>query len=71
VKPVEKPASPLVFQVVIDGDVAWRSPSLQKLGDSAGFDVHLEGGRVLELQTVVGDSDWCSWGAWLDPVLVS
>jgi hypothetical protein len=70
-KPGEKPASSLAFQVVIDGDMAWRSPSLQKLGDSAGFDVHLEGGRVLELQTAVGDPDRCSWGAWLDSVLVS
>ena len=69
-KPGEKPASPLVFQVVIDGDVAWRSPPLQKLGDTVGFDVHLDGGRVLELQTAVGDSDWCSWGTWLDPVLI-
>lgn len=69
-KPGEKPASPLVFQLVVDGDVAWRSPPLQRLDDAIGFDVELDGGRVLELQTAVGDSDWCSWGAWLDPVLV-
>lgn len=66
----EKPASPLVFQLVVDGDVAWQSPPLQKLDECVGFDVELDGGRVLELRTAVGDSDWCSWGAWLDPVLV-
>lgn len=69
-KPGEKPASPVVFQLVVDGDVAWRSPPLRNLDDAVSFDVELDGGRVLELQTAVGDSDWCCWGAWLDPVFV-
>ena len=69
-KPGEKPASPLSFMLVVDGDVVWRSPPLQALDDTVAFDVALDGGRVIELRTAVSDSDWCCWGTWLDPVLV-
>ncbi|MFM7244084.1 MAG: NPCBM/NEW2 domain-containing protein [Planctomycetaceae bacterium] len=69
-KPGEKPASPVIFQLVVDGDVAWRSPPLRNLDEAVSFDVDLDGGRVLELETCVGDSDWCCWGSWLDPVFV-
>lgn len=69
-KPGEKPGSPLVFGLVVDGDVAWRSPPLRNLDDSAAFDVDVAGARLVELQTAVGDSDWCCWGTWLHPEFV-
>jgi hypothetical protein len=69
-KPGEQPLEPIIFEIVIDGESVWQSPPLIKLDDTTAFDVELGTARTLELRMRCAGSNWCAWGAWLDPVIL-
>lgn len=69
VSPLQQPAAPLHFEILVDGISSWKSPPLPKRDDTATFSVELAGAGELELRTTC-PSDSSAWSAWLDPELV-
>jgi len=68
-KPDQQPGSPLVFEVVADGRVVWRSQPMNKRDTSQAFRADLRGASSIELRTNT-ESGYAAWGAWLDPQVV-
>lgn len=68
-KPDQQPGGPLVFEVVADGRVVWRSPPMTKRDTAQPFRADLRGATNIELRTQT-KSGYCAWGAWLDPQVV-
>ena len=68
-KPDQQPGGPLVFEVVADGRVAWRSPPMTKRDAVQAFRADIRGATTIELRTQT-TSGYCAWGAWLDPQVV-
>lgn len=64
-KPDQQPGSPLVFEVVADGKVIWRSQPINKRDTSQAFRADLRGATSVELRTNT-ESGYAAWGAWLD-----
>jgi hypothetical protein len=67
-RPENGPREPLEFEIVVDGQSAWKSPPLPRVNDTADFDVPLFGAQKLELR-VSCKSGHSAWAAWLDPEL--
>lgn len=64
---------PLVFEILGDGEVLWKSPPITKRGEPVEFRVDLTGVKVLELKVEMPNYDridLCD-GMWFDPVLYS
>jgi len=68
-KPDQQPGGALVFEVVADGRVVWRSPPMTKRDTAQSFRADLRGATNIELRTQT-KSGYCAWGAWLDPHVV-
>ncbi len=68
-KPDQQPGSPLVFEVVADGKVVWRSQPMDKRDTSQAFRADLRGASSIELRTNT-ESGYAAWGVWLDPQVV-
>lgn len=63
-----QPGSPLVFEIIVDGHVAWTSPPLSKRDESVAFEVELYGASEIELVTKCTNPN-SAWAAWLDPAI--
>lgn len=68
-KPDQQPGGALVFEVVADGRVVWRSPPMTKRDTAQPFRADLRGATNIELRTQT-KSGYCAWGAWLDPQVI-
>jgi hypothetical protein len=66
---VQKPGAPHVFEVVMDGQTAWKSPPLTERDQTATYDVELYGAKQVELR-VWTDSFQVAWSAWLNPEIL-
>ena len=64
-----QPESPQIFEILVDGQTAWKSPPLQKRDEMADFDVILSGAAEVELRTT-SKTVMCAWSAWLNPEVV-
>jgi hypothetical protein len=69
VVPIQQPESPQLFEILVDGRSAWKSPPLLKRDDTADFEVQLYGASKIELRTS-SKSVICAWSAWLNPEIV-
>ena len=69
VVPIQQPESPQLFEILVDGRSAWKSPPLLKRDDTADFEVQLYGASEIELRTS-SKSVICAWSAWLNPEIV-
>lgn len=69
-KPDQQPGSPLVFEIVADGKVVWRSPPMMKRDTTQVFRADLRGVTSIELRTTATGSGYCAWGSWLEAQLV-
>lgn len=67
--PGQNPEEPIAFEILVNGQSAWKSPLLSKTNDTAEFDVHLHGATTIELRTV-SKSPGSAWSAWLNPEIV-
>jgi hypothetical protein len=65
----QQPESPQVFEILVDGQTAWKSPPLRKRDETADFDVVLSGATEVELRTT-SKTVMCAWSAWLNPEIV-
>lgn len=68
-KPDQQPGGALVFEVVADSRVVWRSPPMTKRDTAQPFRADLRGATNIELRTQT-KSGYCAWGAWLDPQVI-
>ena len=64
-----QPESPQIFEILVDGQTAWKSPPLQKRDEMADFDLILSGAAEVELRTT-SKTVMCAWSAWLNPEVV-
>lgn len=62
----EQPYGPQVFEILVDGKSAWKSPPLAKRDDTADFDILLQNAQTVELQ-VRSVAPGRAWAAWLNP----
>jgi hypothetical protein len=69
-KPDQQPGSPVVFEVVADGRVVWRSQPMGRREAVQPFRADLRGATVIELRTICTGDAYCDWGAWLDVQVV-
>ena len=69
-KPDQQPGSPVVFEVVADGRVIWRSQPMGRREAVQPFRADLRGATVIELRTSCTGDAYCGWGAWLDVQVV-
>jgi NPCBM/NEW2 domain len=67
---IHQSKSPIVFQILLDGNEAWRSQPLQWSGQWEAFDVDLSGAEEMRLVIVAGGSVDGAHAVWLDPKLV-
>lgn len=63
------PRAPLEFEILLNGRLAWKSPPLPKINDTADFDVPLFGAQQLELRTSCKEGH-SAFAAWLNPEIV-
>lgn len=64
-----KPATPLHFEIRLDGRTVWKSSPLAECNMMAAFDVVVAGGRELELVTMTENPN-SAFAAWIDPAFV-
>lgn len=65
----EQPKESQHFEILVDGQSAWKSPPLANRDDAAEFDVPLYESQKLELR-VTSKNIAYSWTTWLDPEIV-
>jgi hypothetical protein len=65
------PATPLTFEVVLDGKSAWKSNALSKIGESQSFDVDVTGADVMELKVHCPGNNGSAWAIWIEPRLLT
>lgn len=65
----QQPSAPQVFEILVDGRIAWKSPPLAEREQTANFDVELFGVTEVELR-VSTSSSRVAWSAWLNPEII-
>ena len=61
-----QPYGPQIFEILLDGKSAWKSPPLAKRDETADFDILLQNAQTVELQ-VRSVAFGRAWSAWLNP----
>lgn len=59
------PATPLRFEILVDGRSAWQSEPLPRVDDTSDFEIDLFGAKTVELRTK-SDNGNSAWAAWLE-----
>lgn len=65
----QHPEAPIIFEILLDGQSAWKSPPLPQQNSTADFAIDLFGATTLELQSK-SKSGSGAWSAWLNPEIV-
>jgi hypothetical protein len=64
-----QPQEQQIFEILLDGKTAWKSPALSKRDETADFDVPLFDAQRVELKAT-SKTIARSWTAWLDPEFI-